>query len=309
MSSRSVLVVGSANIDLVFKTPQFPSPGETLLGRSFASYPGGKGANQAVAAAKLDGDVSFVGCVGSDPFGRILLDSLQEAGVNCNWVRRLEDSATGAANILVNDRGQNQIVVAPGANWKLTPGDVREALASHEDSVVLCQLEIPEEAVAEASRSKNFILNPAPARNLSDDILSRCLAITPNQSETAFLTGIEPSNTESCRSAAAFFLGKGVRNVVLTLGEGGSYWRSADDEAWIPALTVTAVDTVAAGDAFSGALALRYAQTGDWKESLRIATRVAAISVTRVGAQSSMPTLAELIDFERGHPDRHPPGS
>lgn len=287
-----ITVVGSANVDLVFRTPRFPAPGETVLGTSFATVPGGKGANQAVAAAKLGGDVQFVCCLGDDPFGSLLLDSLEGAGVDCRSVRRLPDVPTGAANIVIDASGQNQIVVAPGANWKLSAEHVRTALLGAE--VVLCQLEVPDEAVEEASRAPRFILNPAPARDLSDGLLSRCLAVVPNETETERLTGITPSDLESCHRASRVLLDKEVGNVVLTLGERGCFWCSPSGDLHLPAEEVEPIDTVAAGDAFCGALALRYAETGDWKESLGFANRAAAIAVTRLGAHESMPFRDDL---------------
>lgn len=289
-----VWVVGSANLDFVFSTPRFPKVGETILGGVFASCPGGKGANQAVAIGKLGGAVSFIGCVGADAFGDVLETSLKSAGVDTRWLKRAEGAATGCASIVVDEAGSNQIIVASGANLSLSPDDVDSALRATDPVIVLCQLEVPIETVEAASRYGKFILNPAPAQPLSEDLLSRCYAITPNETEMELLTGIQPSDIPSCRAAANQLLARGVKNVVITLGERGSFWKSTTDERLTPARKVHVVDTVAAGDAFNGALAWCLSRDIDWPTSLDTASAVASLSVSRSGAQDSMPTLAEL---------------
>lgn len=292
-----VWVVGSANLDFVFNTARFPKTGETILGGVFTSCPGGKGANQAVAIGKLGGAVSFVGCVGADAFGDVLEGSLKANGVDTRHLKRVEDAATGCASIVVDGVGSNQIIVASGANLFLSPADVNTALQSASPSIVLCQLEVPLETVEAASRYGRFILNPAPAQSLPNELLERCFAITPNETEMEILTGIEPVDVASCRAAAEQLLEKGVKNVVITLGGRGSFWKSGADERLIPAKKVQAVDTVAAGDAFNGALAWCLANERDWPAALETASAVAALSVSKPGAQDSMPTLAELQQF------------
>jgi len=293
MGSR-VMVVGSANLDMVFQTQRFPNPGETLLGGEFASHPGGKGANQAVAVGKLGGEVSFVGCIGSDAFGDVLRDSLVQAGVDVTHLLRHPTTPSGCAGIVVDAAGSNQIIVAPGANMELTAAQVHAALAQNTDSSVLVQLEIPMAAVKAAATRGRLFLNPAPAQSLDDELLAKTFAITPNETETELLTGIRPQNPETCRSAAKALFDKGVQNVVLTLGEKGCFWMSDKGELYVPALEANAIDTVAAGDAFNGALAWFYSETGDLPNALVRANQVTALSVTKRGAQSSMPTREEL---------------
>ena len=293
-----VWVVGSANLDMVFRTPRFPAPGETLLGGPFQSFPGGKGANQAVAIGQLEGEVSFVGCLGSDAFGEVLEESLQTAGVDTTYVCFSETASSGTAAILIDESGQNEIIVAPGANMELPVEHVRESLVVvGADEPVLVQLEIPVECVEAAAEFGRLFLNPAPARALPDSLLAKTFAITPNESETELVSGIRPSSPETCRSAARILLDRGVRNVVITLGENGCYWTDGTSELTLEAPKVKAVDTVAAGDAFNGALAWFIAEGREWKEALNLANHAAALSVTRHGAQASMSTLEELRAF------------
>jgi len=297
---KHVWVVGSANLDLVFRTAKFPKPGETLLGGPFASYPGGKGGNQAVAVGRLSGNVNFVGCVGMDSFGDSLARSLAESGVKTDHLAHHRTSVTGTAAILVDDEGRNEIVVAPGANWEVTASQVELALKNAGQDPVLVQLEIPMEAVmAAASSSTQLFLDPAPARLLSPELLARTFVITPNEVETEALTGIQPADIGSCRMAAGSLLDRGVEHVVIKLGEKGCFWMSATSEALVPAPSVKPIDTVAAGDVFNGGLAWFYASRRNWKNALELANYAAALSVTKAGAQSSMPTLEELRAFAR----------
>lgn len=289
-----ILVVGSANLDLVFRTKRFPRPGETLLGGEFCSSPGGKGANQAVAIAKLGGDVSFVGCVGRDPFGSALEASMQEAGVDTSNLSRHKSLPSGCASIVVSEDGSNEIIVAPGANGALSGEQVRKALGHDLDRWVLAQLEVPIEAVLAASEVSHFILNPAPACELPAELLSRCFAIVPNETETEILTGIDPKNPRLRRDAAAALVLKGAGNVVITLGNEGCYWTDGTRELHLPPFPVKAVDTVAAGDAFCGALALWLSRGNDWEHALAFANRAGALATTKEGAQAAMPSLAEM---------------
>jgi ribokinase len=288
-----VLVVGSANLDFVFRSPKLPVAGETVLGTGFCTLPGGKGANQAVAIGRLGGDVAFCGSVGTDTYGGELKRSLSNAGVDLRFVREV-DGPTGAAAVLVDDSGENQIVVSPGANARVDREQVAVAMAAYEPSIVLAQLEVPMEAVAEASKAPRFILNPAPAAPLGDELLGRCFALTPNESEAELLTGIRPEDEETCCAAADRLLAKGVRNVVITLGAQGCFWSTPNGYAFLSPPRVDVVDTTAAGDAFSGALSLFLAEGSEFFEALQLASRVAALSTTRAGAQSSMPTREEV---------------
>jgi ribokinase len=289
-----MLVVGSANMDLVFQVERFPQPGETILGGPFQTFPGGKGANQAVAVGRLGGNVEFVGCLGHDFFADELLASLHDAGVGSKFTWNSTSAETGTAAILVNAQAQNMIVVAGGANELVSDVQVEQAIRESGAEIVLAQLEIPEAAVAAASRAPRFILNPAPARLLPDEILGNVEVITPNEIEAEIITGIAVSDVVSCERAAAWLLEKGVQNVVITLGARGAFWTDGTNQAMIPAFPVEAVDTVAAGDAFSGALAHFLAEGRPMIEALTWASATAALSTMRHGAQASMPTLDEV---------------
>jgi ribokinase len=290
-----VAVVGSANLDLVVRAPRFPAPGETLLGGSFATHPGGKGANGAVAAGRLGGVVSFVGVLGRDAFGEVLASSLFGAGVDLSYTLRAEATATGVAQITVDDSGRNTIVVAPGANALLSGENVTTALDVVSPDVTLASLEIPQEAVAACvGKSGLFILNPAPAAELPEELLPAIDLFTPNQKETHFYTGIEPSDDASCLEAAGKLFDRGIRKVVITLGERGCFLAMPEAGRYIPNLEVKAVDTTGAGDAFNGALATFLAEGRSMENALALANCVGALTCTRAGAQDSMPTLAEL---------------
>lgn len=293
---KPVLVVGSANLDLVFSCDRFPQPGETLLGGTFATHPGGKGANQAVAAGRLGGEVYFCGCVGDDPYGGTLRSSLEGAGVDLAHLQSTTHP-TGTACILVDAQGNNEIVVAPGSNSDVSSVQVEQALAACGPAVVLAQLEIPLDAVTAASRAEFFILNPAPAQRLPDSLLAACTILTPNESELAGLTGMTVESEAEVQEAAQFLLAKGVQNVIVTLGAKGCLWVSRDGARRFPSRRVEAVDTTAAGDAFNGALAHFLAQGASIADAIPRASAFAALSVTRRGAQESMPSREEFEDF------------
>ncbi|MFQ3677161.1 MAG: ribokinase [Fimbriimonadaceae bacterium] len=302
-----VYVVGSANMDLMVRADRFPNPGETVLGSAFETFPGGKGANQAVAAGKLGADVRFIGKVGSDSFGEILAQSLRSAGVDVSALARDPDIPGGVAAIVVDASGQNQIVVVRGANARVTADEVRSGLAGlTAGDVVLVQLETNisavEAALAAGPPGVVRVFNPAPAPSepLPESVFTGLDFITPNETETHMLTGILPVDEESRFVAASALLKKGVRNVVLTLGADGCYWQTGPDgpcEAGtrLPAEQVQAVDTVAAGDAFNGALAAFLSEGKPAAEAIRWALKAATISVTRPGAQPSMPTRDEVL--------------
>jgi len=283
-----ILVVGSANADLVFRSPRFPRPGETVIGTDYQIHPGGKGANQAVAAARLGASVAFCGCVGGEAHGELLRASLEEAGVDTTHLR-VVDAPTGTAGIIVEEGGANMIVVHPGANARLTSDDVALAMRHVQPSVVLAQLEIPLEAVQAAAEHPFFILDPAPAQELPAELLARCQIITPNETELFALC-----QAPSREAAVHELLARGAKNVIVTLGEEGCLWATASEIKHLASPRVKAVDTTAAGDAFAGALAHFLVSGQEMEQAIRQAMRVAAISVTRHGAQESMPTAEEL---------------
>lgn len=284
-------------MDLVVRAPRFPASGETLMGSSFSTFPGGKGANQAVAAAKLGGEVYFVGCVGEDGFGDSLRQSLADAGVQLGSLVSRPETSTGIAAITVDDLGQNTIVVAPGANSRVTALQGIAALEAHHDSVLLIQLEIPLEIACEilsSGKAGMTVLNPAPADVLPSALYPHIDVITPNESEAHLLTGVSVIDIDSAARAAEVLLDRGVKHVIVTLGEQGAYYATANEERHYPAYPVQAVDTVGAGDAFSGALALFLSQGREIDHSIRLAVIAAALSTTKAGAQGSMPDLAAL---------------
>ncbi len=297
------MVVGSSNMDLVVKSPRIPVPGETILGGDFLMVPGGKGANQAVAAARLGADVCFVARVGNDVFGRKSLENFQREGLNIRHVTLTSDAPSGVALITVDGAGDNAIVVAPGANARLSPEDVYQAQSevSSADAVVV-QLEVPMATVQCAAELAHragvpLILNPAPAQTLSAELLAMVGVLTPNETEAQILTGVEAVDIESSRKAARKLLEMGVKAVVLTMGTRGLLLADETSMEMIAAEKVKAVDTTAAGDAFTGSLAVGLGQGHSLRDSAIFANRVAALSVTKMGAQPSMPTMQEVCDF------------
>ena len=294
-SSSPIAVVGSANLDLVFRTPSLPLPGQTLLGGEFQTHLGGKGANQAVAIARLEGSVSFVGCVGADANGLVLRTGLESSGVDTSHLQAKDGTASGTAGILVGDDGMNMIVVAPGSNFSVTPQMVRESLTALAPKIVLAQLEIPIESVAAASEFGMFVLNPAPAREIPLSILSRCAILTPNETELAQLSGMPTESVGECELACRVLLDAGVQNVVVTMGSRGSLWANPAGAEHFPAATVTPVDTTAAGDAFNGGLCQFLAEGREMSNAIALANCVGALATTKHGAQEAMPTRAEVI--------------
>lgn len=288
-------------MDLVIRTPHLPKPGETVLGEALQTFPGGKGANQAVAAAKLGGKVAFFGKLGDDAFGDVLEASMREAGVETAHLWRMP-GASGVAMILVDAEGQNQIVVSPGANGELHPADVRRSFAELDahSLVALAQLETPIKAVtsffAEALvRDVPWrILNPAPAQDVPDALYRLANVIVPNESETELLTGIRLTESGSYAPAAQWFHEQGVEHVILTLGERGALYSHAGKMEFFDAPRVEVIDTTAAGDAFCGALATGLSEGHEMTECIAFAVTVASKSVTRAGAQASMPYRQEL---------------
>ena len=298
-NSKPIVVVGSINMDLVARTRQIPRPGQSLIGTGFDTTPGGKGANQAVAVARLGYPVQMVGAVGEDVFGTALLDNLNAAGVGTATVTKVS-GPSGVATILVAENGENSIVVVTGANSKVDCAAVdRQADLIRSSGMVLCQLEMPQETVSHllamcAEAGVPVMLDPAPAAPLPDTIWSQVAWVTPNDTEAAFYLGNESEPEEAARQ----LLAKGARGVVLKRGAQGAYVAVAGRQAaWVRPFAVEAVDTVGAGDCFNGAFAVSLLEENDPWTAARFASAAAAISVTRLGAQASMPSRAEVDDF------------
>ena len=299
---KPIVVVGSINMDLVANTPRIPLAGETILGQDFQTHHGGKGANQAVAVGRLGYPVSMIGRVGDDAFGTELRAGLESAGVDAVGVAT-SAGASGVAVIVVAESGENSIVVIPGANAHVTPADLDASIeAIRSAGMILAQLEIPLEAVLHlaaicAREGVPLMLDPAPAAALPPELLKNVTWFTPNETEAAFFIGDPSNSTKESPEIAKSLMSKGIRGVVLKLGARGAYLASPDGVmASIQPFPVRAVDTTAAGDCFNGAFAVGLLMGKDPAESARFAAAAAAISVTRVGAQSSMPTLNEVLD-------------
>jgi len=307
VSLARVVVIGSSNTDMVVKCASIPKPGETTLGGEFAMFPGGKGANQAVCASRLGAEVVFVARVGNDVFGERAIAGFEEAGVDTSFVVKDPVHPSGVALIVVDEHGENAIVVAPGANGALMPDDVdraSEAIANAD--VVVTQLEIPVETVAHAVKlARQFgtkvVLNPAPIRPLTRELLADVSVLVPNQHEAAGLLGKTEFEKMDPSEAASELLALGVDGLVMTLGSRGAIVADANSIKEVPALKVDVVDTTAAGDAFTAALSCGLAEGKTLVEAAQFASRVAAISVTRLGAQPSMPRLDEVESFFFGN--------
>ncbi len=290
-------------MDLVVKSPRIPAVGETILGEDFIMTPGGKGANQAVAAAKLGAEVYFIAKLGDDVFAEQSLNNFKKEGVNTKYVMQTEEAPSGVALITVDDAGNNVIVVAPGANQMLSPDDVKKAESDITSSgALVAQLEVPLETVEFAAKLANncgvlFILDPAPAQKLSPELLKMVDVLTPNETEAQILTGIEVTNEDSARTAAKKLLEYGVKSVILTMGANGFLLANDDRMESVPAVKVNAVDATAAGDAFTGSLAVGLAQGWELFDAALFANYVAALSVTKLGAQSSMPAREAVESF------------
>lgn len=302
-SRQQILVVGSSNTDMVIKAAHLPRAGETILGGTFFMNPGGKGANQAVAIARLGGSVTFVCKTGSDIFGHQSQQLFEEEGINTSYVFSDSDHPSGVALITVDEKAENCIVVASGANANLLPSDLAKAEEAIEQAdLVLMQLEVPMETVCFVAdrawqKGKKVILNPAPAHPLPADLLRHLYLITPNETEAEMISGVPITDEVSACEAARVLSEMGVKHVIVTLGSKGALVYSEGKSELIPAYTVDAVDTTAAGDVFNGALTVALSEGRDLKEAVRFACKASAISVTRVGAQSSAPYRNEVDIF------------
>lgn len=301
MEKSKILVIGSLNMDLVVNVPYMPKVGETILGHTFKTIPGGKGANQAFAAARLGGNVSLIGNVGNDEYGAQLVNNLNRVGVNVDSVKKQSDTHTGLAFIYVNDDGDNNIVVVSGANKNCSREFVKENIKLIEESeIVILQLEVPLDTVSyvlETAKElrKMVILNPAPAPEyFPEELLRNIDIITPNESELQKLTGIEVNTIDEMVKAAKVLLSKGVKTVIVTCGEKGAIVVEDDNHTHFPVPKVKAIDTTAAGDSFTAAVAVALSEKRSMAYAIEFANRVAAIVVTREGAQTSIPTREEV---------------
>jgi ribokinase len=296
-----IVVIGSSNTDMVIKSRKLPAPGETILGGTFLMNPGGKGANQAVAAARLHGKVTFVAKTGNDIFGSEAKHLFDKEQIDTRFLISDENNPSGVALINVDENGENSIVVASGSNGTLSAYDINEEVFKTEpDDIFLMQLEIPVgtvEFVAQkaAGNGNRVILNPAPARKLSNDLLSCLYMIIPNETEAEILTGIKVTDAESAEKASRKLYAKGVKNVVITMGGTGAFLFTPSNSRMISVVPVKAIDTTAAGDVFCGALAVALSEGKNIEEAVVFANKAAAISVTRMGAQASAPYRHEVV--------------
>jgi len=300
-----ILVIGSLNADLVVRVPRFPAPGETLQGSDLVTVPGGKGANQAVAAARLGASVAMLGRVGNDGFGDMLIKNLEQNHVDTKFVQRDDSVSTGTAVIVVDEHGQNSIVLSAGANGKVAKEDVNKIRADFQGAkIILLQHEIPFETVAyaaecAASNKIIVILNPAPAREIPNQLLAKINFIIPNETELSFLTGLDVSDVKSAEAAARSLVMRGAQNVIVTLGANGALIVNKDGAQHIPSFKVNVVDTTAAGDAFIGGLAVALLDGQSLEDAVQYASACGALAVTKFGAQPSLPTADEVEQFVR----------
>lgn len=295
-----IVVIGSSNTDMVIKCDHLPAPGETILGGNFFMNAGGKGANQAVAAARLNGDVIFIAKVGNDVFGKQAIELFSKEKINTEYIFIDDENPSGVALINVDEKGENSITVAQGSNGNLSVDDLKIlSYVIEQADIILAQLEIPIETIEYVAtiakqHNKTFILNPAPACKLSDELLCKVSIITPNEKEAEMLTGISIMNIDSAKQAAQILSATGIKTVIITLGEDGALLYQNNSFNLISTDKVVAVDTTAAGDIFNGALAVALSEKRLIEDAVMFANKAATISVTRLGAQASAPHRSEL---------------
>lgn len=300
---NKIIVVGSSNTDMIVRSERLPRPGESVVGGEFMMAGGGKGANQAVTVARLGHKVVFAAALGRDIFGDAAESQYRRFGIDTSYIVR-KNTPSGVALIMVDSNAQNSISVALGANNCLTVEDIMPALESIKSGdILLLQLEIPMETIDECvaiahSKGARVVLNPAPAAAVSEQTLSKLYLITPNQTEAETLTGVVVKDEATARLAAEILISRGVERVVVTMGSAGALLYQDGKAEMIPALKVAAVDTTAAGDVYNGALCVALAEGKQLKEALQFATKASAISVTRIGAQPSIPTREEVDSFQ-----------
>lgn len=299
---KKICVIGSLNMDLVVNVDEMPKKGQTLIGSAFKEVPGGKGANQAVAMARLGADIRMIGKVGKDSFGETLINQLKSDKVNTKYIHR-EDCASGVAMITVDKNAENSIVVAPGANFKVLEKDIDKCIeAIDESDIVVLQLETPINTIKYAlQKSKELgkytILNPAPAVKLEDSIIENVDLLTPNETELEILSGVKIESEDDIKKAADVLIEKGVKELIVTLGSKGSLYINKDNTKLKKSYKVEAIDTTAAGDSYTGALAVAFAQDKNIDEAMDFASKVGALAVTKEGAQSSLPTMEDVNNF------------
>ena len=299
---KNICVIGSLNMDLVVNVDTMPKPGQTIIGSNFKEVPGGKGANQAVAMARLNGNVTMIGKVGEDGFGQTLINSLKNDKVDTTYIQTAK-GATGVALITVDKNAQNSIVVSPGANFEVKEDDIDNNIEAIKNSdIVVLQLETPLNTIKYALNkakelNKYTILNPAPAVKLDDEIIKNIDLLTPNETELEIISGVSIETEEDIQKASQIMIEKGVKELIVTLGSKGSLYINKEKSMFKKAYKVEAVDTTAAGDSYTGALALALSQDKGMEEAMDFASKVGALSVLKEGAQSSLPTLEDVENF------------
>ena len=299
---KNICVIGSLNMDLVVNVDTMPKPGQTIIGSNFKEVPGGKGANQAVAMARLNGNVSMIGKVGEDGFGQTLINSLKNDKVDTTYIQTSK-GATGVALITVDKNAQNSIVVSPGANFEVKEDDIDNNIEAIKNSdIVVLQLETPLNTIKYALNkakelNKYTILNPAPAVKLDDEIIKNVDLLTPNETELEIISGVSIETEEDIQKAAQIMIEKGVKELIVTLGSKGSLYINKEKSMFKKAYKVEAVDTTAAGDSYTGALAVALSQDKNIEDAMDFASKVGALSVFKEGAQSSLPTLEDVKNF------------
>ena len=299
---KNICVIGSLNMDLVVNVDTMPKPGQTIIGSNFKEVPGGKGANQAVAMARLNGNVSMIGKVGEDGFGQTLINSLKNDKVDTTYIQTAK-GATGVALITVDKNAQNSIVVSPGANFEVKEDDIDNNIEAIKNSdIVVLQLETPLNTIKYALNkakelNKYTILNPAPAVKLDDEIIKNVDLLTPNETELEIISGVSIETEEDIQKAAQIMIEKGVKELIVTLGSKGSLYINKEKSMFKKAYRVEAVDTTAAGDSYTGALAVALSQDKCIEDAMDFASKVGALSVLKEGAQSSLPTLEDVKNF------------